>query len=179
MSDGCRGDGSCLIQCCCHCYDCECECNDDCTKEFDDNGEIWGCDGKCCNCKHNDDCEWVNGIHKDCKFLDICLVPTNCQYKCKPQKCINYIICNKKSPQWVLDCHNGCCGANCDIQYGPLTFLEEEDECCICFEDKKMIKLLCNHKFCLDCIIKHCDNSGMSKCPLCRNILYNRVQKKI
>ena len=175
MLRDCQGDGSCLIQCSCACFDdCECECNDNCIKEFDSTGIEIGCDGKCCNCKHIDNCEWIDGIHKDCN--DYCIVPTNCQYNCKLQKCINYIICNTKVPSWVLDCHNGCCGANCDIQYGPLTFLEEEAECCICFEEKKMIKLLCNHKFCLDCIRQHCNISRTNRCPLCRNILYCHIK---
>lgn len=174
----CQGDGRCFIQCCCDCKsNCNCECNSNtnCTKEFDETGVKFGCDGRCCNCKHIDNCEWVNGIHKYCN--NWCLVPANCQHNCKFEKCVNYIICNGKAARWYLDCNNGCCGAGCDMQYGPLTFLEEIKECCICFENKKMIKLLCNHKFCLDCIIKHCDKSYLNKCPLCRNVLYNHIKK--
>mgnify|MGYP000255193207 FL=1 len=94
-----------------------------------------------------------------------------CAYNCELRPCNNFIICQKKYPQWYLNCHNGC-DTHCDMQYGPLKFLDEETECCICFEHKKMIQLLCNHKFCLDCIKKHVDGSYQNKCPLCRNVLY-------
>jgi len=54
-----------------------------------------------------------------------------------------------------------------------LTFLEEIKECCICFEDKKMKKLICNHEFCFDCIKKEFTNKkSQNKCPLCRKIVY-------
>ena len=171
----CCGDGSCFIQCRCDCFaDCECECNSntDCTKEFDNNGEEVGCDGTCCNCTHIDNCEWINGIHKDCTF-DWCLAPTNCQYNCEFQECNNYPICKKKAAQWYLNCHQGCCGPNCCIQYGPLTFSEEDVECCICFENKKLVKLICNHAFCFDCITTLHENT----CPLCRSEIRFKMKK--
>jgi len=137
----CQGDGACLIQCYCDCFnECECECNSNsnCTKEFDNNGVELGCDGRCCNCKHIDNCEWANGIHKDCG--NWCLVPSNCQYNCKLYECPNYEICKNKETKWYLNCHNGCC-LDCDIINYPrnkkLIFLEEISECCICFEEKK------------------------------------------
>jgi len=170
----CQGNGSCIIQCCCNCFeDCICECNTNCIEEFDNNGCLLGCDGKCCNCLHIDNCEWINGIHKECtSIIEWCVVPANCQYNCELQKCNNFIICKTKHPEWYLDCHNGCC-INCDINFGPLTFLEEESECCICFENKKMVKLICIHTFCFECITTLHKN----ECPLCRNKVYIKTNK--
>ena len=48
-----------------------------------------------------------------------------CAYNCELRPCNNFIICQKKYPQWYLNCHNGC-DTHCDMQYGPLKFLDEE-----------------------------------------------------
>ena len=155
----CQGDGSCYIQCFCDCFNnCTHECN--CSVKFNENGEEIGCECDC-GCRHKENCEWVNGIHKDCK--NNCLLNNHCELK----KCNNFIICNEKDPQWLLNCHYGCCN-ECYQIYGPLNFLEDIKECCICFENKKQIKLTCNHKLCLDCFKSICKRT--SKCPLCRNI---------
>lgn len=76
-----------------------------------------------------------------------------CPHNCELQPCNNFSICQKKYPQWYLDCHNGC-DNHCDKQYDTLKFLEEETKCCLCFENKKMKQLMCNNKYCLDCIKK-------------------------
>lgn len=174
MSQQCNGFGECFKQCCCNCFEnCEHQC--ECSEE-DEYGNFIDC--YCdCGCRHKEDCEWTkeNGIHKKCTF-EWCLVPTNCPHNCEFKKCQNFIICNNKAPFWFLDCHNGTCGSNCDMQYGPLTFLEDIEECCVCFENKKMVKLLCDHKFCLDCIKQECNNLRTNRCPLCRNVLYMDIK---
>jgi hypothetical protein len=111
----CQGDGSCYIQCFCDCFEnCTHECN--CSVKINENGEEIGCECDC-GCRHKENCEWVVGIHKDCK--NNCLLINHCELK----KCNNYIICNEKNPEWFLNCHNGCCH-NCNMIYGPLNFLE-------------------------------------------------------
>lgn len=46
-------------------------------------------------------------------------------------------------------------------------------DCPICLDYKKCYNLECSHNFCLDCIIKHCDNNNYENknCPLCRSIM--------
>ena len=36
-----------------------------------------------------------------------------CKFKCKPMKCPNYVVCGKKAPEWLYDCHAGKCGMTC------------------------------------------------------------------
>lgn len=70
--------------------------------------------------------------------------------------------------------------ANIDVQeaqdlIGALKgALEEQGECCICFdslEDETMFRILrqCKHTFCKDCIRKVAEESSSPRCPLCRS----------
>ena len=43
-------------------------------------------------------------------------------------------------------------------------------ECCICFEEKNLETIPCNHPVCSDCI------SRITICPMCRGRLYNELQ---
>jgi len=125
---------------------CECECYD---KETDEVLELCVCGHR----EHNGYC------------------PSNC---CSPIECINYKYCNVKLPKWVTFCNNGKC-INCDVKYGKHTISNKVEECCVCFENKILISLKCNHRVCNDCwnnitnnIFK--SNEGKPLCPLCRNV---------
>ena len=90
---------------------------------------------------------------------------TNCEFKCMPVKCPNYIMCGSANPQCILDCHNGLCGT-CDVMFGTWQggkgVLETEEglECPICLDTKTCISQPnCNHKICVDCF-KRCYFGG-------------------
>jgi len=66
-------------------------------------------------------------------------------------KCPNFIICNTKLPQWVLDSNNGTC-IGCQTIFGKILNLIDNIECPICFEiDKGIQQLDCNHSSCINC----------------------------
>ena len=177
----CQGQGLCLEKrSCCDCFiNCDCKCNDNCIKEYNyDYGYGHGYEcikHNCTCCQHIDNCHYNNEIHKNCQ--EYCLIPINCQYECKLQKCNNYNLCNNKASQFCIESTLGFCSVYCDMQYGRLIFLEDIKECAICFENKNMVKLLCNHEFCKDCIKTICLDDYINKCPLCRNILYKNPKK--
>ena len=86
-------------------------------------------------------------------------------------ECRNYKYCNKKIPEWVSFCHNGMC-MNCAVQMGKHTYTNELEDCCVCLENKIMLKLKCNHVVCNDCwynITKQGDGNN-TLCQLCRNL---------
>jgi hypothetical protein len=72
-------------------------------------------------------------------------------------KCTNYLVCEKKCPQIVLNYHSGVC-SECNYLFGVwkggkgvLSYLEDL-ECCICFETKICVSQPnCNHFICIDC----------------------------
>lgn len=54
--------------------------------------------------------------------------------------------------------------------------MENIKECCVCLEDKQLVKLLCEHEICIDCKNKIlCDNNLLKKCPLCRMSLHKNL----
>jgi hypothetical protein len=63
--------------------------------------------------------------------------------------------------------------------------MSQENECAVCFEnitDKNNCTTLCNHIFCLECILIHFQQKN--NCPLCRSNLiliekYSHNNKKI
>lgn len=97
--------------------------------------------------------------------------PSNCSYNCQLKECHNYWLCKEKRPEWVLNCHNSCCG-NCAIEYGKMKEPNAEDDCPICMETKKLITVTCGkHNTCLECWKKIAENQEGDKpasCPLCR-----------
>jgi len=125
---------------------CECECYNEKTDEFDE----------VCICGHREHAGYC---------------PTNC---CVPVECRNYKYCGTKQPQQVSYCHNGMC-MNCAVQMGKHTYTNIIEECCVCFEDKIMLILKCNHKVCNDCWFNITNNNFGNNnhkpcCPLCRNL---------
>ena len=110
------------------------------------------CYGEVCTCGHREHKGW-------------CPSPSGC---CKLVKCRAYSVCGGESPQWVVDCHQGCCGANCAIRLGPIRNTNEVGECPICFEQETFNKLACGHKLCFNCWNNICDTWDPHKCPMCR-----------
>lgn len=131
------------------------------------------CDGNG-DCLIQCECECYNEEKDEYKYVCVCghrdhegYCPTNC---CSPVQCRNYKLCNKKIPNWIVLCHNGM-DINCAIQMGPHKFTTIIEDCCVCFDNKVMIILKCNHKVCNDCWFNITKGFGIRKhvCPLCRN----------
>ena len=56
---------------------------------------------------------------------------------------------------------------------------QEDDECCICFESKKLkpqVNTSCKHNFCLICFLKHLRKQN--NCPCCRNPIMSDMEYK-
>lgn len=94
---------------------------------------------------------------------------------CQPLQCRHYDYCHQYTRKPFDEIYNGfCCG--CVAMVGRNIVTQERDECPICFENKHMIKLKCQHMICDDCLCQiriHKDNtSGIlyPQCPLCRNV---------
>ena len=76
----------------------------------------------------------------------------SCPYDCKPIKCPNYLLCGQAWPQMYLWCHSNRC-IYCNQTFGcDLIFIEKDQECCICFNEKStFIRWGCIHELCVDC----------------------------
>jgi len=49
--------------------------------------------------------------------------------------------------------------------------INKEDECVICYSNKKIVDIDCGHKICLDCSINHLKISSNTNCPMCRSCM--------
>ena len=144
----CDGDGFCLKQCWCECFD-----------EIDEDTDVYN---EICTCGHREH----NGF-----------CPSTCTFRCSLKECRYFSFCNEKRPEFLLNCHFGMC-VNCEIQTGPHTLTDQVKECFICFEEKTMIQLKCDHQMCKECWFKitrsgfgeESDPDSMQdpKCPMCR-----------
>lgn len=114
-------------------------------------------------------CDRRDSIHRHCS-PNGCYINNNCEHDCELRPCNNFVICRDLYPQWYLDCHNGCC-QYCNMFYGKITFLDDEPAMCcsMCNKSKKMIKVQCGQKCCLNCYRQYCKKSNHNKCPLCDN----------
>jgi len=137
----------------------------------------------------------MNFINNSCSGNGICI--NNCECYCKNictcghyehngyclskecscvlQECRNIKFCKTKMPQWILDCHNGLCD-KCLVQMGNHIKTNIVQECPICFEDKRMIKLQCNHFLCNECwysitkeVLSKENIEEYVECPICRS----------
>lgn len=150
----CQGRGECFQQCCCSCYD---------DAEYEIPSAI-------CSCGHRNHEKLIGG-EGECDIY----CQTDCPHTCVLIECKHYKHCGGKYPEWYLDCHRGK-DVNCDMI--PFDFLDEKDECPVCYDEKYMVKMKCNHTVCLQClyaIYKTTDDTNeltnmndTSKCPLCR-----------
>ena len=116
----------------------------------------------------DDDCVCAN----DDKQCNTCKrggydCPSACIHDCKGVECRNYIHCGKKDPQFLLDCHRDQC-INCDTMSGMTTYTKLVEECCVCYEMKRMVLLKCNHTVCTDCWWSISNVREHRKCPICR-----------
>lgn len=95
-----------------------------------------------------------------------------CPHNCQLVECHNFKICGEKRPQNILDCHRGMC-FDCKLVYGKVTFLNEKEDCPICFLNKDMVEIMCGHKLCLDCWKEWSKKSEAPvTCPQCRKNIW-------
>ncbi len=91
-------------------------------------------------------------------------------------KCNNYELCSN-----MTDTTDLC--EKCSVYYGKLTFTNLLDECYICTNTKKMLKLCCDKHFvCMECWDQLCksywasykpaEKRGPPKCPFCRQAIW-------
>ena len=75
-----------------------------------------------------------------------------CNHNCQPLPCPNERVCGDWAPQWYFSCHGGRC-IRCKTYYGKnLTFLDEPQECPVCFDVKpSVVQPNCGHSICIDC----------------------------
>ena len=128
----------------------------------------WGCDcNEICNCE----VEKLIGGKREC---DVWYKHEECPYNCNLIECPNYRYCETKYPQELLDCHNGMC-LHCNMSFGKMKYLEEKDDCPVCFENKDMILISCEkHKVCFDCWKQISKTSKIPiKCPMCREGIWD------
>jgi hypothetical protein len=72
--------------------------------------------------------------------------------------CPNFLVCGRRDPKWVHDCHSGRC-VNCNILLGKnLTFLTGTmTECIICMNPSPETLVewpTCQHAYCIECTQK-------------------------
>lgn len=150
----CKGNGTCLEQCCCTCYDDE-EC---------------AIPSAVCTCGHRDHEHLTGGPGE----FDI-YCRSECPHNCELVKCHNYKMCGIKEPKWVLNCDHGMCH-NCAVYFGRMRFLDVKDDCPVCMEHKDLIQVSCGkHNVCLDCwkhMAENRDGPFPLKCPLCRESIW-------
>lgn len=110
-------------------------------------------------CSGNGECLLQDEINSYTKNIEF-----QCDFKCIPKKCPNYIICEELAPEWFFNCHNGTC-MNCAIRFkGELIFTKDNTDCPICLECKMSVKHInCKHTICIECF---------KKCFACEDVLY-------
>lgn len=148
----CEGRGYCLKQCGCDCYE----------------DEVNDIHSEVCICGHKNHNTIVGG-DSPCQIY----CKDDCKYKCELVECNNYKMCGQKRPQHILDCHNDMC-LDCALVFGKISFLNEKEDCPICFLNKDMIMISCGkHKVCLECWKNWAETGKIpTTCPLCRNPIW-------
>lgn len=72
-----------------------------------------------------------------------------CERNCKVVECVNFVVCGKKRPHWVLSLAEGKC-PDCNedgLEIGDVV----SEECCECKQTKDCITLVtCKHIMCID-----------------------------
>lgn len=133
---------------------CECKCFRECDCDYDNE----------CTCEHLDNCLYISDPkHKEC--IVYCKYQPAC---CELTKCNNYFMCSNEIPEYVYKRNNNLCDG-CYIQFGKLENIEKIEECCVCLNEKYMIKLECNHSICSECLEKWFCINDCRTCPLCRH----------
>ncbi len=152
--------GACLQQCGCFCYD-------------DEEETV---PSAVCRCGHRNHTKIVGAPGDNyCRIRE-------CHENCEPMKCHNFRLCSQTAPAQQIYAHGGMC-SECAIMIGKITFLNKNDDCPICLENKEVIQISCGkHTVCLDCWKQVSGWRDMSeeesnrpyplRCPLCRESIY-------
>ena len=82
--------------------------------------------------------------------------------------CRNYKYCRNKLYKRLKETNFSLCD-RCLNRFGKFELSDEIEECCVCFETVKMIKLTCAHKICNECWYKIAFKFENKFCPLCRS----------
>jgi hypothetical protein len=101
---------------------------------------------------------------------------------CGQFECEQYKHCGETRGRLYLEIHGGMCLTCASIKYeGKITFTDVKEECPVCYEEKYMLRLACNHAICYKCLITMYERNECSrvstpaeertKCPLCRNTI--------
>ena len=99
---------------------------------------------------------------------------------CGQFECEQYRHCGETISLLYLEIHGGMCLTCASIKHGGnITFTDVKEECPVCYEEKYMLRLSCNHMICYKCLIAMYERNECSraftpteertKCPLCRN----------
>ena len=134
-------------------------------------------DGKClieCNCNFNRYttrciCHEDNHGHLISSKRRFCIIYNKC--RCILKECKNYNHCQEEFPEYFYK--NEQC-ENCNAF--DINFINEQNTCLICYEDKYLIETKCKHNFCLDCLIKMNGEKPVDEnpCPFClQNMDFN------
>lgn len=93
---------------------------------------------------------------------------------CEPIKCLNYNICKFMCLDEYQMCEFPFC-VECDCDMGKFKNTNIIKECNICYENKNIVLLDCNHEICSECL-KLISINNIEKnydecllCPFCRN----------
>lgn len=151
----CSGRGECLLQCYCVCFD-------------DEDDDI---PSSICSCGHRHHQKLIGGSTEYNLYCK-----NDCPHECQLIECHNYRMCGQKRPQRLLDCDGGMC-KDCAITIGKIKFLDVNEECPICLDNKDMIEINCGkHKVCLDCWTKLSETIDQYPltCPICRESIWKR-----
>jgi len=110
-------------------------------------------------------CNGDGSCLRQTEYLNEYIRDEECIYKCEPEKCSNFILCNEIEPRCYLQLntkYNLC--RNCHMLFGTwgdqkgkgkLNFIDNI-ECVICYETKiNVSQPNCEHSICIDCF-KRC-----------------------
>ena len=153
---------------------CHCECNEECKCGHREHNGICIYVRCYCTCyTYNKDknqyieidCICGHRIHNGNCYL----APSPC---CEPIKCANYKYCNFRCiEKYDMIVFPFC--LDCDSQMGKFKNTNIIKECNICYENKNILLLECNHEICNECwflITRKSETCGFKKllCPICR-----------
>jgi hypothetical protein len=130
-----------------------------------------------CRCGHRSHTKIVGGTQWDDIYCR-----EECGANCQLVECHNFRLCGRKEPELVINAHGGMC-SECAVMIGKITFLDKNDDCPICLENKEVVQISCGkHAVCLDCwkeMSSWRDTSEEEKnrsyplrCPICRESIY-------
>jgi hypothetical protein len=136
-------------------------------------------DGRCltdCSCSYyigTNDCNCYEYVHNHLYSSKgrFCIIYSECKYRCVLTECKNFNHCQEKQPDYLYK--NEQC-ENCNAF--DINFINENNTCFICYEDKYLIETKCKHQFCLDCLIKLNWEKPVDEnpCPFClKNMDFN------